>query len=470
MIQHFLLKYLFSFLMILVVWAGASAQQRPRRLNVLFIAADDLNTRLSSYGDPLVKTPNLDRLARMGVQFDNAYNQYPLCSPSRVSLLTGLRPDSTRVYDLKTLFRDHLPTVITLPELFKKNGYFSARVGKMFHYGVPGDIGTDGQDDPQSWNMVINPAGRDKKEEHLLMNYTPDRGLGSSLSWLEANGTDAEQTDGMVADQTIKLLRENKDKPFFIAAGFYRPHCPYISPKKYFDLYPLDKIQLPVEPSEHFKNIPKPAFFTDPLYWGLTEHQRKEVIRAYYASISFMDAQVGKLLDAVSELGLNNNTIIVFWSDHGYHLTEHGQWMKQSLFEDVARVPLFIAAPHRRGNGRSSKRVVELVDLYPTLAALCALRAPSGLAGADLTPLLEDPARQWSRNAYTQVFRKKENIMGRSVRTERWRYTEWNEGMQGAELYDHAVDPGEYNNLANDPAHRREREELSKLLRHDTAE
>ena len=467
---HLRLKFRLFFLMTLAAMAGASAQQTHRRMNVLFVAADDLNNRLSSYGDPLVKTPNLDRLATMGVRFDNAYNQYPLCSPSRVSLLTGLRPDSTRVYDLKTLFRDNLPTVITLPELFKKNGYFSARIGKIFHYGVPGDIGTDGQDDPQSWNMVINPAGRDKKEEHLLTNYTPERGLGSSLSWLEAEGTDAEQTDGMVADQTIRLLRENKDKPFFIAAGFYRPHCPYIAPEKYFDLYPLDKITLPVEPLEHFKSIPKPAFFTDPLYWGLTEHQRKEVIRAYYASISFMDAQVGKLLDAVSDLGLADNTIIVFWSDHGYHLTEHGQWMKQSLFEDVARVPLFIAAPGRSGNGRASKRIVELVDLYPTLAALCGIKPPSGLAGADLTPLLEDPARKWSRYAYTQVFRKKENIMGRSIRTERWRYTEWNDGTEGAELYDHSTDPEEYRNLANEPAYGRERQDLSKLLRHDTTE
>lgn len=466
--MHMPLKYLLSFFMLVALVTGTSAQQARGKMNVLFIAADDLNNRLSSYGDPVVKTPNLDRLARMGVQFDNAYNQYPLCSPSRVSLLTGLRPDVTRVYDLKTRFRDNLPTVITLPELFKKNGYFSARVGKIFHYGVPGDIGTDGLDDPQSWHKVINPAGRDKKEEHLLTNYTPGRGLGSSLSWMEAKGDDEEQTDGLVAEEAIRLLRENKDKPFFIAAGFYRPHCPYIAPKKYFDLYPLEEINLPVEPAEHFSNIPKPAFFTEPLYWGLTEHQRKEVIRAYYASISFMDAQVGKLLNAVRDLGLSDNTVIVFWSDHGYHLTEHGQWMKQSLFENVARVPLFIAAPGRKGNGRASKRIVELVDLYPTIAGLCGLTSPSGLAGVDVAPLLDDPAREWSRNAYTQVFRKKENIMGRSVRTERWRYTEWNDGREGVELYDHNTDPGEYRNLANDPAFESQRRELSKLLSHDT--
>ncbi|MEX2232480.1 MAG: sulfatase [Cyclobacteriaceae bacterium] len=433
-------------------------------MNILFIASDDLNNRLSSYGHPLVKTPNLDRLAKRGIQFDNAYNQYPLCSPSRVSLLTGLRPDTTQVFDLQTLFRDKIPTVTTLPEFFKNNGYFSARVGKIFHFGVPGQIGTNGQDDPQSWNQVINPSGRDKKEEDKLTNYTPNRGLGSSLSWLEAEGTDEEQTDGMVAQQAIRLMRENKDKPFFIAAGFYRPHCPYIAPKKYFDLYPVEKITLPVEPPDHIKNIPKPAFFTDPLYWGLNEQQRKEVIRAYYASVSFMDAQVGKLLNAVDALGLADNTIIVFWSDHGYNLTEHGQWKKQSLFEEVARVPLFIAAPNAKGNGKVSKRVVELIDLYPTLAKLCGMEPPSYLAGADLTPLLNNPKAKWGRPAYTQVLRYRENIMGRSVRTERWRYTEWSQGDSGAELYDHKKDPHEYNNLAEHPDFANVREELSKLL------
>lgn len=457
---------LFASIGLALPWQDAKSQ---KKMNVLFIASDDLNTRLGAYGHPLVKTPNLDRLAKRGVKFDYAYNQYPLCSPSRVSVLTGLRPDTTRVYDLQTLFRDNIATVTTLPEFFKNNGYFSARVGKIYHYGVPGQIGTDGQDDAQSWNQVINPSGRDKKEEHMLTNYTPNRGLGSSLSWLEAEGSDDEQTDGIVANETIRLLRANKDKPFFIAAGFYRPHCPYVAPKKYFDLYPLEKITLPVEPPEHFSSIPKPAFFTDPLYWGLNEPQRKEVIRAYYASVSFMDAQVGKLLDAVDELGLAGNTIIVFWSDHGYNLTEHGQWKKQSLFEEVARVPLFIAAPNAKGNGKVSKRVVELVDLYPTLARLCGMEPPHYLAGADLTPLLNNAKAKWGRAAYTQVLRGRENIMGRSVRTERWRYTEWADGIHGAELYDHKKDPYEYNNLAGNPAFTKIRTEMRNLLNYRQA-
>ncbi|MEX2566423.1 MAG: sulfatase, partial [Cyclobacteriaceae bacterium] len=366
-----------------------------------FIASDDLNNGLSGYGHDLVKTPNLERLAKMGMQFNKAYCQYPQCSQSRVSILTGLRPDTTQVFDLKTEFRDNIPTVTTLPEFFKNNGFFSARVGKIYHYGVPGDIGTNGLDDPQSWNQVINPIGRDKWDEEKLINLTPDRGLGSSLSWMEAAGTDEEQTDGMVADEVIRLMAENKDKPFFIAAGFYRPHCPYIAPKKYFDRYPLESIVLPDEPEDHFNDIPKAAFWTNPLYWGLDELQRKQVIRAYYASVTFVDAQVGKLLVALEDLGLAENTIVVFWSDHGYHLSEHGQWKKQSLFEESARVPLLIAAPGKAGNSKVCDRVVELVDLYPTLAALCGLEAPKYLHGRDISPLLENPNEVWDHGGFT---------------------------------------------------------------------
>ena len=440
---------LFVLPLVLLSYRSWSQVDEGKKLNVLFIAADDLNNHLGAYGHPVVKTPNLDRLIQRGVRFDNAYCQYPLCSPSRVSMLTGLRPDTTQIFDLKTNFRDNLPLVTTLPEIFKNNGYYSARVGKIFHYGVPGDIGTSGLDDPLSWNAVVNPRGRDKDEEYKLINLTPNRGLGSSLSWLEAEGTDEEQTDGRVAGETIRLIKENKDKPFFIAAGFYRPHCPFVAPKKYFDMYPLEHIVLPQEPEDHIKNIPKPALWTDPLYWGTDELQRKQVIRAYYASITFMDAQVGKLLDALVENGLAHNTIIVFLSDHGYLLTEHGQWMKMSLFEESARVPLVISMPGAKGNGKASSRIVELIDVYPTLAGLCGLNAPEYLAGKNLAPLLEDPSRKWDGIAHTQVLGYPGKFMARSIRTERWRYTEWGEnGEHGVELYDHRKDPHEYKNLA----------------------
>ncbi|WP_439484301.1 sulfatase [Cyclobacterium plantarum] len=454
-------------LLVLIGFLGPLKAQETRetkKMNVLFIASDDLNNGISGYGHDLVKTPNLDRLAKMGMQFNKAYCQYPQCSQSRVSIMTGLRPDTTQVFDLKTDFRDIIPTVTTLPELFMENGYFSARVGKIYHYGVPGDIGTNGLDDAKSWNQVINPIGRDKWEEDKLINLTPNRGLGSSLSWLAAEGTDAEQTDGMVADEAIRLMVENKDKPFFIGAGFYRPHCPYIAPKKYFDMYPLDSIVLPDEPEDHFNDIPQAAFWTNPLYWGLDEKERKQVISAYYASATFMDAQVGKLLDALEDLGLVENTIVVFWSDHGYHLSEHGQWKKQSLFEESARVPLLISAPGKEGNGKVCERVVELVDLYPTLAALCGLESPEYLQGRDISALLKNPDKTWDHGGYTQVRRNSGPYMGRAVRTERWRYIEWDGGEKGAQLYDHDHDPREYNNLAGHPEYQEIQNNLKKQL------
>lgn len=440
-------------------FVGSTAN--AEKLNVLFIAVDDMNTDLGCYGQKLAKTPNIDRLAKQGVRFERAYCQFPLCSPSRVSVMTGLRPDTTQIFDLRKDFRKtSLPNVVTMPQLFMNNGYFVARVGKIFHYGNPGDIGTDGLDDPASWQTRINPRGRDKDEEHLLTNHTPRRGLGSSLSFLAAEGTDAEQTDGKVAAETIRLLRENKDRNFFIAAGFYRPHCPYIAPKGYFDHYPMEAIHLPQEPADHIARIPPPALSSVNPYphFGVTEYQAREARRAYLATISFVDAQVGKLLHALDELGLEEKTVVVLWSDHGYLQGQHGLWKKQSLFEESARVPLIIAAPGEPGNGKACARTVELVDLYPTLARLAGLEPPQELQGASLVPLLADPSGNWDRPAFTQVYR--DGFPGHSLRTERWRYTEWDNGRKGVELYDHDADPGEYNNLAGDPQYASVADEL----------
>ncbi|HKS37183.1 MAG TPA: sulfatase [Verrucomicrobiae bacterium] len=445
----------------------AAANAADRKPNVLFIASDDLNNALGCYGHPLVKSPNIDRLAKRGMRFDRAYNQFPLCSPSRVSLLTGLRPDTTRIYNLQTDFRKTaLSNAVTLPQMFRQNGYFVARVGKIFHYGVPGQIGTTGLDDPQSWDRVINPRGRDKDEEGKLINHTPKRGLGSSLSFLAADGADEEQTDGKAATEAIRLLEETKDKPFFLAVGFYRPHCPYVAPKKYFDLYPLQKVKLPKDPPNDLKDIPEPAQWTRPPNWGLSEQQLREALQAYYASITFMDAQLGRLLDALDRLKLAENTIIVFWSDHGYLNGEHGQWMKMSLFEESARVPLIIAAPAAKAKGKASARTVELLDIYPTLAELCGMTPPSSLHGRSLRPLLDEPKAQWNKPAYTQVTRGsgQNRFMGYSVRTERWRYTEWDEGRKGVELYDHDKDPREFTNLANDPKYSKTLAEMKELL------
>lgn len=448
-----------------------SAAQR-RKPNVLFISADDLNNDLGAYGRTLVKSPNIDRLAARGVRFDRAYNQFPLCSPSRTSLMTGLRPDTTRVYDLQRHFRSVLPDVVTLSQLFQRNGYYAARVGKIYHYGNPGQIGTDGLDDPKSWNQVINPKGVDKDEEKVLTNHTPSRGLGSSLSLYASPAPDEEHTDGKVAAETIKLLEQNKGRPFFIAAGFYRPHCPYIAPKKYFDLYPIEKIAAPQFSPDELANIPPAALWTNPPHFGVGQQAQREAIQAYYASISFLDANVGRLLDALDRLKLADNTIIVFWSDHGYLLGQRGQWMKMSLFEGSARNPLIIAGPGVV-RGRASGRTVELVDIYPTLADLCGLAdAPKNLAGRSLRPLLKNPNARWDKPAITQVQRGsgRNAFMGYSVRNERWRYTEWDEGKRGVELYDEARDPRETRNLANDPESAKIVAEMKKALQRARAQ
>jgi iduronate 2-sulfatase len=449
-----------------LLMAAMPTEDAPQRVapkkNVLMIAVDDLNNDLGTYGHALVKSPNIDRLASRGVRFERAYCQFPLCSPSRTSLLTGLRPDDTKVYELKTHFRSTVPDIVTLPQHFKNNGYFTARVGKLYHYGVPGEIGTNGLDDAPSWTTVRNPKGRDKAEEHLLTNYTPQRGLGSSLSFLAAEGTDEEQTDGMVATEAIKLMEQNADKPFFLAVGFYRPHCPYIAPKKYFDLYPKDKIKLPAHSPGDTSQYSREAFFTYPFNWGLTEDQRRETIQAYFASVSFMDAQLGRVMDALERLGLADNTIVVFWSDHGYLLSEHGQWKKQSLFEESARVPMIVAAPGAKGNGVASPRTVELLDIYPTLTDWCGLSTPGHVAGNSLVPLLNKPRQTWDHPAITQVLRN--NGMGRSIRTERWRYSVWANGQGAEELYDHEKDPYELKNLAKDPRYDKTKNELRARL------
>lgn len=427
--------------------------------NVLFIAIDDLNGSIGSFGDTLAITPNFDRLSNKGVRFDRAYCQLPLCNPSRASVMTGLRPDIIKVYDLDRHFREELPEVITLPQLFKDNGYWSGRVGKLYHYNVPAGIGTDGLDDPPSWHEVVNPKGRDTAEEHLITNAEPHRKISAALSWLAAAGADAEQTDGMVATEAIRLIKKHKDRPFFLGVGFYRPHTPYVAPKKYFDWYPLEKVQLPVSPENDREDIPFAAFAHNCQvpHYGLELDTCRRAKQAYYASVSFVDAQIGRVLRALEEEHLLQNTVVVVWSDHGYHLGEHGGiWQKRCLFEESARAPLIIYAPGRKGNGRACRQIVEFVDLYPTVARLCGLESPGGLSGKDLSPLLDKPDLKWRGTAFTQVLRPGAGnpVLGRSVRTDTWRYTEWNKGSAGSELYNHALDPFEFNNLAAEPAYR----------------
>ena len=449
-------RFLIAILLVLLCPLPSHGVEKP---NILFIAVDDLANALGCYGNPLVKTPHLDRLAATGVRFDRAYNQIPLCNPSRASLMTGLRPDQTKVYDLDRHFRDELPHVVTLPQRFMSSGYFTARVGKIYHYDVPSEIGMDGFDDPPSWQKRVNPKGRDKDEEALIFNAEPHRKISASLSWLAAGGSDEEQTDGMIATEAIRIMRERSGEPFFLGVGFFRPHTPFVAPKKYFDLYPISEMRLPYAPADDRNDIPTPAFAHNNAipHYGLGDPVLREALQAYYACVSFVDAQIGRLLAALDEFHLSEKTIVVFWSDHGYHLGEHGGiWQKRTLFEESARTPLIIRVPGAAGNGQSCPRVVEFVDLYPTLTDAAGLGVADGLAGKSLVPLLGDPIAIRNSNAVTQILRPSDDrlstpVMGCSIRTERWRYTEWAEGDMGRELYDHATDPMEFNNLAIRP-------------------
>lgn len=444
-------------LLALCLFAGAvPANEKP---NVLFIAVDDLAPALGCLGDVVAQTPHIDRLAASGVCFERAYNQLPLCNPTRASVMTGLRPDQIKVYDLDRHFRDERPDVVTLPQAFQRAGYDVSRVGKLYHYNVPASIGTDGFDDPPSWQRTFNPKGRDKSEEHLIFNAEPHRKISAALSWLAADGADAEQTDGLIAQKAVELLSAKHDRPFFLGVGFFRPHTPYVAPKKYFDLYPLESLRLPWAPPDDRDDIPTAAFAHNcPIsHYNLERPVLLKALQAYYACVSFIDAQVGCLLDCLDEQGLADNTIVVLWSDHGYHLGEHnGIWQKRTLFEQSARSPLIIRVPGAAGNGQPCRRVVEFVDIYPTVAAAAHVAVPEGLAGRNLGPLLSAPTTAWDSVAVTQVLRPDDDrldsmVMGCSIRDERWRYTEWANGKQGVELYDHYADPGEFHNLAMAP-------------------
>jgi iduronate 2-sulfatase len=376
--------------------------------------------------------------------------------------MTGLRPDTTKVLENATHFRKVHPDAVTLPQHFRNNGYAATRIGKMYHYGVPKQIGTDGEDDAPSWDRTINPAGRDKADEARVRNLVPKQtNIGGSLTFFTCEGGDEEQTDALIANEAVKVLEESRAKPFFLAVGFFRPHVPCVATKEYMDLYPTSSIVLP-EPDRAGR--PDLAYSVTPPNYGVPDAPLKEMIQAYYASVTLMDKQVGKLLDALDRLKLADRTVIAFWGDHGWNLGEHGQWQKMSLFEESARVPLMLAAPGMKARGKSTGRLAELIDLYPTLSELCGLGVPARCEGTSLKPLLDDPERPWKAGAFTQVTRAK-GVMGRSVRTERWRYTEWDDGKAGAELYDHDADPREMKNLAAEPAYAEAVKNASSVLR-----
>lgn len=437
--------------------ATLPAAELASRWNVLFIIADDLNTDLGCYGHPVVQSPNIDRLAASGVRFDRAWCQYPVCNASRTSLLSGRRPDTTGVVDNTTPPRTHLKDAVMLPEHFRRHGYTTIKVGKIFHTG-------DAFEDPRSWDTDIRET---KEAKNPPTSQVIERGEGVVL-----NARDEDTWDGFVARKAAALLEQaSRDgKPFFVAAGFRRPHTPYIAPKKYFDLYPPDQLTPRPEPPAHVQLIPPIALTYNLGSERLSEARRRPVMRAYYASLSFMDAQVGVLLDTLDRLKLRDRTSVVFLSDHGYHLGEHGGlWHKMTVFEEASRVPLIVAAPGKKP--AVSPRLVELVDLFPTLAGLCGLPKPDGLEGLSFVPLLDQPERPWKQAAFTVVSHAGKvkgateldpAKLGRTVRTQRWRYTEWFDGSR--ELYDHDADPHEFMNLADAVKQSAVRAELNRVL------
>ena len=470
------MKYFRYLLMLTIglVLMGSKSEPRKQNLNVLFIIADDLNCDIGAYGNSTIKTPNIDRLARNGILFGNAHIQYPWCGPSRASFMTGLYPDQTKVKQLRINIREAIPEVVTIGQKYREERYHSVRIGKIFHYHNPTHIGTSGNDDNYTWDQTVNPYGRDKLEEYKINTLKPQR-YGGTLSWLSAEGTDEEQTDGIGANETIDFLdkfaksREN----FFLAFGLYRPHTPYVAPKKYYDMYDSNDIEIPEISDQYLMSIPEPAARSVRPPSKIEQHDldkdlAKTIKKAYYATTSFVDAQVGRVLDKLKETGLDKNTIVVFTSDHGYHLGEHGHWMKKTLFDNGTRIPLIVSGPGINKNEKIMDAPVEMIDIYPTLMDLTGKKTPSFVSGKSFASLLKDSSKRVRKSALTELIigPKDKMVQGYSIKTNRYRLTQWGEnGVHGYELYDHKFDKPELNNLANEEAYRALKDSLKKVIR-----
>ncbi len=463
--------------------SAADLPEAARPLNVLFILSDDLRTDLGSYGHALARTPHIDRLGAQGVRFENAYCQYPLCNPSRTSMLTGRHPTTSGLYGNRDWFNGVYPDWVSLPKHFKAHGYQTWRSGKVFHGGF---------DDFEAWNeggephthgrQTLAPVGRKAVTDGEQQAHVREIAAGdlsrarSSDRWEAVDGEAvAEQGDTKVADRAIAHLQGWKagDAPFFLVCGFSKPHSPLVAPKAFFDKYPAEKIELPVDfaprptvPEGFPRGSIRPNNADLFVRRDASPEEAKAYIRAYLACVSYVDWNVGRVLAELDARGLRDSTIVVFWSDHGYQLGEKGKWSKAgSLWEQGTRVPLIIHDPRAKGNGRASKRIVESVDIYPTLAALTKLQVPKGLEGASLTPLLDDPQARWDRPAYTVWNERGRGVTGVAVRTEKWRYAEFFGRDQGAFLTDPENDPHELKNLVGDPRYREVVAELAALAK-----
>jgi iduronate 2-sulfatase len=446
-----------------------SAQAAAEGPNVLFFFVDDLRPELGCYGDPLVKSPNIDRLAARSVVFERAYCQQAVCAPSRASVMSGLRPDATGIYDLGHPLRRTVPEVLSLPQWFRERGYVTGRFGKVYHHEADDapnwtempDLRGLQYADPQTQSLLdrLTEEARSKKLNGL-QQYAYTRGPSTE----SADVPDNAYQDGVTADQAIESLRRNRTNAFFLCVGFVKPHLPFCAPKKYWDLYPREAFQVP----SRTKPLGAPEVaLTD---WGelrayrdlkgtpgdLDDAKTRELIHGYHACVSYTDAQVGRVLDELDALGLADRTIIVLWGDHGWKLGDYGMWCKHTNFELDARVPLLISAPGATRGGRAAG-LVEMVDVFPTLAELCGGNPPTDCAGQSLVPLLRDPSAKGRPFAVSQYPRNKGQIMGYTIRNERWRYTEWldleSRNVIARELYDHAKTQTPSENLAESPGH-----------------
>jgi iduronate 2-sulfatase len=485
---------------------GPAADPRPgqRRPNVLFIAVDDLRPEIGAYGNPHIRTPHMDRLARSGVTFTRAYVQQAVCNPSRASLMSGLRPDTLRVWDLQTKLRDTSPDVVTVPQHFARHGYHAAAIGKIYHNTIL---------DPASWSEPwlhidgfpfdpdavyrhpVNVAIQEARKAEIIAAGRQDRSIDRYGEWyLKANATeivdgpDDIYYDGAQTDVALEKLAELKkrDEPFFFAIGYYRPHLPFNAPKKYWDLYDRDSLPLAENPSlpreappmaiNNMRELRGYADFehvTHPAEGALTSEETRQLKHGYYASVSYVDAQVGRLLDRLEDLDLADDTIVVLWGDHGWKLGEHNSWAKMTNYEIDTRAPLIIRAPGRKADLKVD-RLVEFVDIYPTLCELAGLPLPAHLEGVSAVPLIDNPNLPWKKAAFSQFLREGiwvapdgVEYMGYTLRTERYRYVTWvnweTRETVAHELYDHETDPGETVNLADRPEHAERLAELERI-------
>ncbi len=423
--------------------------------NVLFIVVDDLNTTLGCYGHPVVKTPNIDRLAKMGVQFNNGYCNYAVSGPSRSSFLTGLKPETVGILDNRKTLASVLDDKITLPHLFKQNGYHTMGIGKVFH-------GKSKENDPNAWDEEYAYGPTKLGETGEKRNMTD--GALKWCEWMAANGDDEDLQDGQNARKAVEFIKSPKEKPFFLALGFHKPHDPFIAPKKYFDMYPLEICNPPVLP-EGWQAPYKHTLPTETAIFNkFTDQDKREFLRSYYACTSYLDAQVGKVLKALEESGQLDNTLIILFGDHGYHLGEHNWWNKVTLFQKGTNAPFIVAGQSVGKKGLSSDAMFEYIDIYPTLADIFKLKnTPKYLEGKSFKKVLKNPVKPFRSSVSAVISRG--NMLGKMVKTEQWRYIEWDNTKMGIELYDQKNDPIEYKNLANDPAYKTVLEEMKKLIR-----